>query len=222
MQKTIMFDLDGTLIDSTDAILAGFDAAFEALGEEKKDHELIKPLIGHTLEDMFASLGAKSDLSKLKLAYMQHYHKIYLEQTSLLPFAKEALINASSFAKLCVVTTKAHNPAKILLNHLGVLKYFCAIIGRDDVKCVKPNPEPILLALNLCKGDKKSSFMIGDTMLDMMAAKSAGVWGLGVSCGYDKTLSKQNINLFSCANKAVSYIKSFKIINSKHSERNFL
>lgn len=209
--KAIMFDLDGTLIDSTDAILKGFDAAFTAMGEEKRDHLLIKPLIGHTLEDMFAALNAKGDLQAYKKAYKEYYHSIYLDETSLLPGALEGITEAASFAKLCVVTTKANAPAKILLEHLGILKYFEFIIGRDDVKMPKPDPEPILLALKKLGSEKKYTFMIGDTTLDIKAAKSAGVWGLGVTCGYDKNLGKQKINLFSDVNKAVSYIKSFKI-----------
>jgi len=62
MKKTILFDLDGTLIDSTSAILKGFDAAFLAHDKKEPDHDALKSLVGYPLEIMFEKLGAKKNL----------------------------------------------------------------------------------------------------------------------------------------------------------------
>lgn len=117
MNKTILFDLDGTLIDSTDAILNSFQGAFKALGLTSKNNEEIKNLIGYPLEQMFRMLYPdKVNLSKeFVLAYREIYAQIYLEQTTLLPKAKEALELGSEIADLGIVTTKGGNLLRFCL-----------------------------------------------------------------------------------------------------------
>lgn len=124
MNKTILFDLDGTLIDSTDAILNSFQGAFKALGLTSKNNEEIKNLIGYPLEQMFRMLYPdKVNLSKeFVLTYREIYTQIYLEQTTLLPKAKEALELGSEIADLGIVTTKGGKFTPILLDYLGVKK----------------------------------------------------------------------------------------------------
>ena len=94
----ILFDLDGTLIDSTDAILHCFERAFDRYGDEQRDKEAIKKLIGHPLDVMFEELGiAKEVVWDYVDAYKECYRKISKQKTELLPLAKEAILEASSF-----------------------------------------------------------------------------------------------------------------------------
>ena len=146
-QTTLLFDLDGTLIDSTPAILEGFHYAFAHLGAADPSDEAIKRLIGHPLEVMFERLGAARDVQDFVLAYKQRYAQIFLDQTVLLDGAYEAVREASEFANLGVVTTKTSKFSKILLQHLGIADFFSAIVGREDVQDPKPSAEPILKAL---------------------------------------------------------------------------
>ena len=146
-QITLLFDLDGTLIDSTPAILDGFHYAFAHLGAAEPSDEAIKRLIGHPLEVMFERLGAARDVQNFVLAYKQRYAQIFLDQTVLLSGAFEAVRTASEFANLGVVTTKTSKFSKILLQHLGIAKFFGTIVGREDVQNPKPSAEPILKAL---------------------------------------------------------------------------
>ncbi len=146
-QTTLLFDLDGTLIDSTPAILDGFHYAFAHLGAAEPSDEAIKRLIGHPLEVMFERLGVTRDVQNLVLAYKQRYAQIFLDQTVLLSGALEAVRAASEFANLGVVTTKTSKFSKILLRHLGIAKFFGTIVGREDVQNPKPSAEPILKAL---------------------------------------------------------------------------
>ena len=144
MKKTILFDLDGTLIDSTPAILDGFGAAFLAHGELAPKSEAVKALVGHPLDFMFAGLGAPTHLVPDYIAaYKARYEQIFLEQTSLLDGAAGALALASEVADVGVVTTKTSKFSVILLEHLGVMKFIKTVIGRDDVINPKPDPEPI-------------------------------------------------------------------------------
>ncbi|AHK74572.1 HAD family hydrolase [Campylobacter coli] len=211
MKKTILFDLDGTLIDSTDAILNSFQGAFKILGLTPKNNEEIKNLIGHPLEHMFKILyHEKAHLSQeFVLAYREIYSQIYLEQTTLLPKAKEALELAFEIADLGIVTTKGGKFTPLLLEHLGVKKFFKTLITLEDITNPKPHAEPILLALEKMQKTKENAYMIGDTILDIQAAMAANITPLALSCGYgDEDELKRYSMVFPSAYKSVLYIKN--------------
>ncbi len=189
-QKVILFDLDGTLIDSTDAIISTFYHSFE----KKKfnfqgSQEDIKNLIGYPLDIMYEQLGVpKEEAWDFVDVYKQRYREISLEMTLILEDALEALELASKYARLGVVTTKTTHYSIPLLENMGIMKYFECIIGRQEVINPKPHPEPVLKAMELMNitTDKYDVFMIGDTKLDLIAAKEAKIIGVGVLCGYGK------------------------------------
>ncbi|KAA6226070.1 HAD family hydrolase [Campylobacter sp. LR291e] len=186
MQKIILFDLDGTLIDSTPAILASFYYAFEKLSLTKPSQSDIKQLIGFPLDEMFIQLTQRKDLAQLFIStYRSRYKEIYLEQTTLLPLVKEALSLACGFSDLAIVSTKGSAFISPLLEHLGIRNFFKAIIGREDVDKPKPSAQPILKALSALNKDKENAFMIGDTKLDIMAARAARIEIVAISCGYE-------------------------------------
>ncbi|EAV9494448.1 HAD family hydrolase [Campylobacter jejuni] len=209
MNKTILFDLDGTLIDSTDAILNSFQGAFKALGLTSKNNEEIKNLIGYSLEQMFRMLYPdKVNLSKeFVLAYREIYAQIYLEQTTLLPKAKEALELGSEIADLGIVTTKGGKFTPILLDYLRVKKFFKTLITLEDVTNPKPSSEPIILALKGLNKTQENAYMIGDTILDIQAAISANITPLALTCGYgNENELKAHSMVFLNAYEAVNYI----------------
>ncbi len=185
----ILFDLDGTLIDSTDAILHCFSNSFKVAGLKKRDDEMVKSLIGYPLDVMYRELGVEeSRVWDMVDLYKGCYRKISKQMTTMLPFAKEAIEEASKFARLGIVTTKTARYSKELLEHMDVMKYFEVLVGREDVKNPKPHPEPIQLALERMRDfEGEKIFMIGDTKLDLICAKEAGVKAVGVKCGYGKT-----------------------------------
>ncbi|EAC1678350.1 HAD family hydrolase [Campylobacter jejuni] len=209
MNKTILFDLDGILIDSTDAILNSFQGAFKALGLTSKNNEEIKNLIGYPLEQMFRMLYPdKVNLSKeFVLAYREIYAQIYLEQTTLLPKAKEALELGSEIADLGIVTTKGGKFTPILLDYLRVKKFFKTLITLEDVTNPKPSSEPIILALKRLNKTQENAYMIGDTILDIQAAISANITPLALTCGYgNENELKAHSMVFLNAYEAVNYI----------------
>lgn len=189
-ENIILFDLDGTLIDSTVAIVSTFRHTFTTMDFDfKGDDEDIKSTIGYPLDIMFEMLGVeKSRAFDFVAVYKQRYSKISKSQTTLLPKAFEALQEASSFARLGIVTTKAGNATRDLLEHLGISDFFEVVTGRDDVINPKPHPEPIFKTLNLMKVDTTNPniFMIGDTKLDLIAAYEANIQSVAVLCGYGK------------------------------------
>ncbi len=182
---TILFDLDGTLIDSTEAILESFAVAFETFHESVPDDETIKAQIGHPLDAMFKSMGVPDALVWAHVdAYKEHYRKISKAKTMLLPHAKEAVELAAKHAILGVVTTKTALYSRELLEHMQIMHHFRTLVGREDVTHPKPHPEPVLKALSKLKADTKECWMIGDTPMDIGAAQAAEVSAVAVSCGY--------------------------------------
>ena len=183
--KTILFDLDGTLIDSTDAILESFGVAYETFGHVAPEDEEIKKLIGHPLDLMFSMLGIDSlETNDYVMAYKEHYRLISRKKTTLLPLAIEAIKQASKIATLGIVTTKTAQYSEELLEHLGVMHHFKVLIGRENVTHPKPHPEPIQKALLTLNADPRQTWMVGDTPMDLICAKEAGVKSIGVLCGY--------------------------------------
>jgi len=185
---TILFDLDGTLIDSTDAILEGFEVAYETFGEVVPEQEEIKSLIGYPLDVMFEKLGCKGDKWDYVDAYKKHYRIISRAKTTLLPLAREAVEEAARFATLGIVTTKTARYSEELLEHMGIMHHFDVLIGRESVENPKPHAEPIHKAIKHLDASYDSTWMIGDTILDLHSAKNAGIKSVGVLCGYGKKL----------------------------------
>ena len=210
MKPVILFDLDGTVIDSTEAILEGFKVAFETFGGVVPSDETIKNEVGHTLDNMFLTLGVEpSKIDEHVHAYKMHYRVISCEKTVLLEGAREAVEKASKFATLGVVTTKTGEYSTILLEHMGLMNYFEVLIGGEHVQHHKPHAEPILKALTALEHDKNRTWMIGDTCMDIDSAKNAGVKSVAVTSGYGtvEVLQKCASNICENVLEAVNYIQ---------------
>jgi phosphoglycolate phosphatase len=183
---TILFDLDGTLIDSTEAILESFHNSYDVFKMTHPSDEAIKSLIGHPLDVMYASLGVEEKkVWDMVNTYKQHYRKISTQKTELLPFAREAVELASKHARIGIVTTKTGRYSKILMEHFELMHHFEVLIGREDVQNPKPHPEPINKAIEFLKVKKEDCWMIGDTRMDLIAAQNAGVKSVAVISEYE-------------------------------------
>ncbi|MBN2895999.1 MAG: HAD family hydrolase [Campylobacterales bacterium] len=207
---TILFDLDGTLIDSTDAILESFAQSYHVWSRPCPPPEQIKALIGYPLDIMFARLGIEEAMVwPFVEQYKAHYREISREKTVMLPRAIEAVERAAEHAQLGIVTTKTARYSRELLEHFGLMHHFKILIGREDVEHPKPHPEPVLKAMAhilTCKPER--TWLIGDTRLDLEAAQRAGIKGVAVLSGYDnydQLLSFTNI-IKTDALEAVDYI----------------
>jgi len=210
MKPVVLFDLDGTVIDSTEAILEGFKIAFETFGGEVPSDEAIKNEIGHTLENMFLTLGIDTGMVDEHVhAYKMHYRIISCQKTILLDGAREAIIEASKFATLGVVTTKTGEYSTILLEHMNLMHYFSVLIGREHVENPKPHKEPILKALTKLEHDRNKTWMIGDTCMDIDSAKNAGIKSVAVTSGYATYSILNRCATHVCKNvlEAIEYIK---------------
>ena len=207
----ILFDLDGTLIDSTEAILESFHNSFNIHNYPYPSDEAIKALIGHPLDIMYKDLGVNKDLVwDFVDTYKEHYRKISTQKTKLLDLASQAVILASEFATIGIVTTKTGRYSRVLMEHFELMEYFEVLIGREDVEKPKPNAEPILKALDVLEDKNQEIWMIGDTKLDLISAKNANVNSIGVLSGYDTKATLQNYTdfIFDNTYEAIKFLKN--------------
>lgn len=211
-KKIVLFDLDGTLIDSTEPIIESFYFACDKFGLKKPDINHLKQTIGHTLENMFLTFNAsKKDIQNLIDSYREHYRMVYLQKTKMLPNATKSIQIASEFSTLGIVTTKTSEFSKKILDHFKVLRYFNVVIGIENVTFPKPNAEPITKAIEELKIQNYEAFMIGDTILDSQSAINAGIKAIGVKSGYGdiKDLEKSCERVFKDTLEAINFIKNF-------------
>ena len=207
----ILFDLDGTLIDSTDAIVSTFHHSFDVHKVKHPTDKEISSLIGYPLDIMYKELGvSENEVWDYVATYKERYRKISTKKTKLLACAKDAVINASEFATLGIVTTKTGKYSKVLMEYFDLMKYFEVLIGREDVQNPKPHAEPILKALEVLESENKEIWMIGDTKLDLISAKNAKVNSIGVLSGYDEfdTLKEHAEIVLDDALEAVKFLKT--------------
>ena len=208
-EKILLFDLDGTLIDSTQAIVESFvnTSLFFGFNFNGREEE-IQRLIGYPLREMFVQMGLPQEkIEECVKLYRSNYERIYLEKTVLLPKVKDSFKNLPSSYLMGVVTSKSSFFSKKILENLEMLKYFFRIVGIDDVKEPKPSKEPILKALEGIEFDKSRVYMIGDTFFDMQSARNAGVIGIGVQGKYDQNLREYTDFVFEDMQQAMDYIK---------------
>jgi len=211
----ILFDLDGTLIDSTEAILESFHNSFTIYDMPSPDDKVIEALIGHPLDVMYKELGVpKDNILDFVSTYKEHYRKISTQKTILLKNAKEAVETAVKFASLGIVTTKTGKYSRILMEHFGLMDKFDVLIGREDVEYPKPHAEPILKALKSFDTTAKEIWMIGDTRMDLLSAKNAGVNSIGVLSGYDQKEHLEQFSdiIFNDSLDAVEYLKNRRLL----------
>lgn len=213
-ENIILFDLDGTLIDSTDAIVSTFMHSFKEMNYNfEGSEEDIKSLIGYPLDIMYQDLGIKKDIVwDFVASYKNRYRKISTQKTTLLPDALKAVQLAAKIARVSVVTTKTRLYTIPLLEHFQMNEHFEIITGRENVESPKPHPEPILITLEQMNYDKDihNVWMIGDTKLDLIAANAADIDSIAVLCGYGKEeeLKEFTPNISENALSAVEFIKS--------------
>ena len=192
--EAVTFDLDGTLIDSTDAIVNSVMHTFDEMGEERPTRRAIVEGIGHTLEDGFRQLG-HSDPAEYVRIYRTHYAEAACAQTTLMPGAAESLARLREAGlKLAFATSKKRVYAEMILDHFGEVDQFVSRIGPDDVANPKPHPEPLLKSLTNLGVAAESMFFVGDTHFDVLAARAAGVRCLCVTTGYATRAELEALN----------------------------
>jgi phosphoglycolate phosphatase len=179
--KAILLDWDNTLADSWKIIHKCLNVAFREMGHKEWTIEEViagREGIHHSLRESFPRIFG-ADWEKAKNLYFSAFLACHLQEISLLPGSLEsikAMAELDSF--VAIVSNKTGIHLRNELEHLGITKYFNAIIGAADAEKDKPFKEPLLLALkhsNVTEEDFDKVWMIGDSVTDIEAAFNAGV-----------------------------------------------
>ncbi|MFX1298513.1 MAG: HAD family hydrolase [Promethearchaeota archaeon] len=208
----VIFDLDFTLIDNSFAICNAFNYALNFFNINPIANDIIIKKIGIPLKDMFLDYLNEENAEKGVLLFREYYSTHFFEGVKIIPGALELLIRLKeSGYQLALLTSKKTKYALKLLEHIDLKKYFGFILGEEDYIKSKPDPAPIITArAHFPNVDK--AFMVGDHIVDCLAAKNANVAFIGVLTG---TTTKEEFK--GCAGPNIAVLKSVKeIIPSKH------
>ncbi|WP_027409910.1 pyrophosphatase PpaX [Anoxybacteroides tepidamans] len=179
--RTILFDLDGTLIDTNELIIQSFLHTLETYYPGKYKREDVLPFIGPPLYDTFAALDETrtEEMIATYRAFNYAKHDELVKEYETVYETIEALYK-NGF-QLGVVTTKINATAIMGLKRTKLDPFFRCVVGLDDVKNAKPHPEPIFKALELLNSKPEETLMVGDNYHDILAGKQAGTKTAGVA-----------------------------------------
>lgn len=178
---TILFDLDGTLINTNELIIASFLHTLEKYYPGRFKREDVLDFIGPTLTESFSSID-ESRVEELITEYRRfniEMHDEFVEEFETVYETIEALHQSN--IKIGIVTTKARNVVEMGLSYSRLKQFFDVVITFNDVKKTKPHPEPILLALEKLGSVPEETIMVGDNYHDINGGKNAGTKTAGVA-----------------------------------------
>jgi len=179
----ILFDLDGTVIDSGGIILASMrHAATTVLGRDYPDDELMSAVGGPGLEHQMRALDA-ARVDELVTVYRAHNEELH---DTLLPCAgmESALEQLKRDGRrLGIVTAKRRVTVELAFEHVPFGHLFEVVVGGDETERQKPHPEPVLLALERLGARPADAAYVGDSPFDVAAGNAAGVFTVAVTWG---------------------------------------
>ena len=179
----MLFDFDGTIVDSGAMILASFRHATKTvLAREIPDWELAAAVGGSTIFEQMRAFDPNR-VDELVEAYRAHNTPLHDE---LRPFqGMEELLGGlkAEGRRLGIVTAKRRRTIDLAFRVLDLERFFEAVVTADSTERHKPDPEPVLHALELLGADPREAAFVGDSPFDMGAGSAAGVFTVGVSWG---------------------------------------
>lgn len=178
MYKVVLFDFDGTLLDSDQMLVVTFQELYSLYSKDY--HPSIEHMLtfsGPPIKDTLAKEFPHMDQDFMMKEYLARSTKNYDKYVKPFPYVKEMLLSLKdNNIKFGLITSKAKDATNYALKLTGLDGLFEFIICADEVKNVKPDPEGILLALkHFNVKDKSETIYIGDTMYDYLTAKNANV-----------------------------------------------
>lgn len=179
--NTILFDLDGTLVDSNEIIVRTFEHVMtKYVPEVELNIELIKSFIGPSLYQTFGEYRTIEIVEEMILEFRDYYKENEHQYFSIYPNVIDVLKELKKRGiKMGIVTTKFMDAAWPSIKHFELEAYFDTYIGLEHVENPKPDPEPIYKALENIK-DYTGVMMVGDNKSDIKAGQNANCLSVGV------------------------------------------
>jgi pyrophosphatase PpaX len=180
---TLLFDLDGTLVDSGAIILASFKYAARTVLARDVEEEQIAALVGGSnLHDQMRVLSP-AHVDELVRVYREHNRPLHDELQAFEGVEELMGTLSEEGRKLGIVTAKGRQTVDLAFGVLSLERYFDAVVTADMTDRHKPDPAPVLKALELLESEPADSAFVGDSPYDIAAGKAAGVFTVAVSWG---------------------------------------
>lgn len=188
MNPLLVFDLDGTLIDSAPDIITAVNRTLADHSKPQLSDAAIIAHIGEGIKRLIADLFKDdqlepADIIGLETQFLQNYEEEMLNKTRIYPGVEDFL--ESYQGPMAIITNKNELPAKAILEHLGLLRFpWVNIFGADTLEERKPSPLPLRTMMKLAGRSPENTLMIGDGTPDMLSAQRAGVGSIAIGFGY--------------------------------------
>jgi phosphoglycolate phosphatase len=189
--RALIFDLDGTLIDSKLDLALAINAMLDHMGRDEHAHETIFGFVGNGAETLVRKSlgdGATDQDVKRGLAYFLSYYRAHmLDNTVLYPGVVQALERFRQLERysMAVVTNKPVHFSRAIIDGLSLSRYFVSVYGGNSFEKKKPDPMGIEILLSEMRASRDQAMMIGDSQVDMKTARNAGIFACGVTYGFD-------------------------------------
>jgi len=187
MKPVLIFDLDGTLVDSKKDLTASVNYVRHQFGLPDLTEDEIARFIGDgALMLVHRALAEKANEATVQSGlqmFLSYYRAHMLDRTTLYPGVRETLDRLND-CKLAILTNKPVHFSCAMLDGLGIYRYFVAVYGGNSFDHKKPDPVGIYKILSDTNGRRDATWMIGDSAVDVRTGRNAGVKTCGVTYGY--------------------------------------
>ncbi len=196
---TVVFDLDGTLVDTAPDLIETLNVVFVREGLPPIEYATARNMIGGGARKMIESgldlkgrPSSSGTVDRMFADFVAHYAAHVADKSQPFPGLDAALDHLSARGcRLAVCTNKLEGLSRLLLEALGLTRRFSAICGQDTYGMQKPDPEVLRLTIQAAGGDTQRAIMVGDSGTDIATARAARIPIVAVDFGYSETPIKE-------------------------------
>ena len=184
--QLIVFDLDGTLVDSKVDLANSVNHALGAFGHPALPHPVIYSYVGDGATMLIRrTVGEENNniLPAVLESFLAHYRQHLLDTTVPYPGVTESLREWDRTYQMAILTNKSFDMTRAILSGLSLDRYFVDVVGGDSLDCKKPHPDGLLHIMRTHGASPGETLMVGDSGNDVLAGKKAGVTTCGVTYG---------------------------------------
>lgn len=183
--RGVIFDLDGTLIDSFGAIMEGFNATLPLFGLDPLTLDETKVLVGGPLAETLGELLGDENAEEATRIFRHRYREVYLDMTRPMPHAIETVEKLHRNGYVIGVATNKHGGfSRRIIDHLGLGGFICTVVGEGDTAASKPEPDMILKNLADMSVNGHEAVFVGDSTIDIETGRNAEVKTIAVPTGH--------------------------------------
>jgi len=182
MTDTVLFDFDGTIMDTNQVIIDSWQTTFRTLEGREQDVDVLLNTFGEPLEKTLRDFFPNVPLEESIEIYRGYQRDFFLESIHLFPGIRELLDELlQRQVKMALVTSRLRHTTEQALDKFDLYKYFGYVVTADDVTRHKPDPQCINIALDRIDSRPEQTLMIGDSLFDILCARNAGCGSVLVS-----------------------------------------